>query len=138
MNTATNYDYINNAFLNDLKTKEDAYRSSDYATPNGRDFSVGYCVEFLNLMKVTKLHQKVDIVRPFFSTFRQIHTFEGEIANAIIIGWKIRCTRSLRDEYGGYWRRVNQVLGTNHFKFIMTSCFMRDLNWEIDIYYLPY
>ena len=86
-------------------------------------------------MRVRRLHQKRDIVRPIFSTFTQTHIFEGEIENAIIIGWRIRCTRSLIDDHGGHWRRENQVLGTNHFKFIMTSCFMRDLNWEIDIYY---
>ena len=135
MNPVFNFDYINNAFINDLRVKEEAYRSSDKATPNGREFSVGYCVETLNGMRVRRLHQRIDIVRPIFSTFTQTHIFEGEIENAIIIGWRIRCTRSLIDDYGGNWRRENQVLGTNHFKFIMTSCFMRDLNWEIDIYY---
>ncbi len=52
-----------------LTLKEEAYRSSDYATPNGREFSVGYCVETLNGMRVRRLHQKRDIARPIFSTF---------------------------------------------------------------------
>ena len=36
MNPVFNFDYINNAFINDLRVKEEAYRSSDNATPNGR------------------------------------------------------------------------------------------------------
>ena len=82
------------------------------------------------------LHQRKFIKHKIFGPIYPTHEFEGDIPNAIIIGWKIVCTRTINDDYGGNWERCGEVIGTNHFKFIVTARFMRDLNWEIYIYYI--
>ena len=83
-----------------------------------------------------RLNQKVSIEHTIFGPLWPKQIVEGEIPNSIIIGWRIRCTRPNNDDYGGSWKRISKVLGTNHFKFTVISCFMRDLNWEFDIYYI--
>lgn len=131
---------INNAFNNtsfkdSLQVEENRYMDSGTATSNKREFKVGYCVESFNGQRVFQLHQRRLILNKIIP-FREIHVFEGDIPNVTIIGWEINCTRSAMDDLGGSWKRCCKVLGTNHFKFLVTSCFMRNLEWEIKIYYI--
>ena len=128
--------FINTANLNSLKLQEYQYKSSGTALSNNREFGVGFCGENYNGQKVMKLHQRKFIQHKFFGPIHPTHEFEGDIPNAIIIGWKIACKRTINDDNGGNWERCGEVIGTNHFKFIVTACFMRDLNWEIYIYYI--
>ena len=128
--------FINTANLNSLKLQEYQYRNSDTALSKNKEFGVGFCEESYNGLRVMRLHQRKKIIHRFFGPYRLRHEFEGDIPNAIIVGWKITCTRELNDDYGGFWQRCGQVIGTNQFKFLVTSCFMRDLDWEINIYYI--
>ena len=136
MNANANIDINSDLFLNSLLKLENDYKDSDIVSLKNREFKVGYCVENFNGQKVMILNQKKFIQHKFFGPLYPSHTFEGEVINAIIIGWKLKCIRLIDDDYGGNWERINQVLGTNHFKFRITASFMRDLNWEINIYYI--
>ena len=130
-------EFLNNTILIDsLRTQENNYASSGEASSNNREFGVGFCQEYYNGLKVLQLHQRKKVKHFFFGPFRVKHEFEGDIPKAIIIGWKITCRRNCDDNYCGSWRRLGQVLGTNHFQFLVTSCFMRDLDWELNIYYI--
>ena len=119
-----------------FKDQENNYIYSGTALKNQREFSVGCCKNNLNGQKVMNLHQKKHIEHRIFGPLYPSHVFEGEMPNSNIIGWRIKCTRPFDDDYGGSWKRVNKIIGTNHFNFSVTSCFMRDLDWEIDIYYI--
>ena len=125
-----------NNMLSNLKEQESNYVDSGTATSNRKEFTVGYCNNNLNGQRVMELHLRKHIEHRFFGPAYPTHTFEGELPNSTIIGWKIRCIRPYDDNLGGNWKRINKVIGTKNFQFKCTSCFMRDLYWEIFIYYI--
>ncbi len=125
-----------NNMITSLKEQEINYPDSGSASKEKREFIVGYCDTNLNGLRVMKLHQKIYIEHKIFGPAYLKYTFEGDLTNSKIIGWRINCNRPFNDNYGGDWKRINRVIDTDHFQFHVTSCFMRDLYWEIDIYYI--
>ena len=125
-----------NPILTNLSNQELSYLQSASATRDQREFNVGICDSNFNGQRVMHLSQKIHITHFFFGPAYPKHTFEGELSNSTIIGWRIACTRPFEDNNGGEWKRINRTIGTSHYKFLVTSCFMRDLDWEIDIYYI--
>ena len=58
--------------------------------------------------------------------------FEGEFKDKIIVGWKLISVHV--NEYGGFWERQKEVLGTSSYKFFVSSEFWRGCSWKLRIY----
>ena len=130
-----NNTFNNSSFINSLKVEESNYLNAGTASAETREFKIGYFDRLWNGQKVIQLHQRKQILNKVFPLYIK-YEFEGDIPNATIIGWRINCSRTAMDDCGGSWKRGCKVIGTDHFKFIVESCFMRNLDWEITIYYV--
>ena len=59
-------------------------------------------------------------------------TLERTFTGKMIVGWKLKSDHE--NDYGGYWERKSEVLGTSSYSFVVSSFRTRGCSWKLRVW----